>query len=135
MASSRNKPDDSLSLDPLGGGLSHNPFAKLRPSGTPAPARPAESEPEAAGPQTGALSGRLVVSLERKGHGGKSVVRIDGVVGDKAQRKQLARDLGRALGRGTRVEQDCVVLQGADLDAPIAWLEEQGAQGVVRGTS
>lgn len=136
MASSRKQSDDSRALDPLAGGLSHNPFAKLRPAGalpvptTPAPVQP--STPPAEDPLEG---GRLVVSLERKGHGGKSVVRIDGVLGGKAQRKQLARDLGRALGRGARVEQDCVLVQGSDLDGPIAWLEEHGAQGVVRGTS
>ena len=135
MASSRKQPIDSRSLDPLQGGLSHNPFAKLRSAdAAPLPAQP-QLEARAKGPSGDALGGRLVVSLERKGHGGKSVVRIDGIEGDKGQRKQLARDLGRALGRGARVEQDCLVIQGADLDGPIAWLEEQGAQGVVRGTS
>lgn len=135
MASSRKQPDDSRSLDPLAGGLSHNPFAKLRPAGAPAlPAAAAPGKPGVSPVGEPLPDGRLVVSLERKGHGGKSVVRIDGVAGDKAERKQLARDLGRALGRGARVEQDCVVVQGSDLDGPIAWLEENGTQRVVRGT-
>ena len=132
---------NSRSLDPLNGGLVHNPFAALRPSDQARPpkeasrdlAEPGSPSPEAA-EEGNLLGGRIVVSLERKGHGGKSVVRIQGLNGDGAALKSLARDLGRALGRGARQEGHDLLVQGSELDGPMDWLKAQGAQAVIRGT-
>ncbi len=130
------KQDDPRSLDPLGGGgLRHNPFAALRPGGQPAPQAPppAEQGAPAEAPRAEESSGRLVVALERKGHGGKSVVRIQGL-DSPDQAKELARALGKALGRGARVSGSDILVQGGDLDAPMEWLRARGLQRIVRGT-
>lgn len=140
----RPKPGDPRSLDPLGGGgLRHNPFAALRPEGEPAPAdapdrtgsAPAEGSSAKPGAEGRDLepSGRLVVALERKGHGGKSVVRVQGF-DSAAQAKEMARAMGKALGRGARASGPEIVVQGADLDGPIDWLRGRGLERIVRGT-
>ena len=118
-------------------GLAHarqNPFAALRKDGKPAPAQPPAVPRAEPGTGEGAGLGRLVLSLERKGHGGKSVVRVEGDLGPVAGRKELARELGRALGRGARIDGDGILIQGAALDAPCDWFERRGARQVVRGT-
>ncbi len=134
MSPPKKEPGKGRELDPLAGGLSHNPFAALRKDGQVAPAKPALEAEDPMPREDGAGLGRVVLSLERKGHGGKSVVRVEGDLGPQGQRKELARSLGRALGRGARLDGDAIVIQGADLDAPCAWFEAQGAQRVVRGT-
>ena len=138
MSASRNK-GESRALDPLQGGLVHNPFAALRPPGA-GEAAPSADTPAQPGPasdpvdEAEILAGPIVVSLERKGHGGKSVVRIEGLHADAAGLKALARELGRALGRGARRDGKVVVVQGAELEGPLRWLEQQGARRVIRGT-
>lgn len=105
-------------------GLHHNPFAALRPSGTPAPApapRPAEADPE---PDSGADGPRLVVRREKRGRAGKTVTRVSGLGLRGAQLDELARRLKRALGCGASVEAPDVLLQGALTDRAAAWLTE-----------
>lgn len=116
--------------DPLGGGLTHNPFAALTGGkARPAPATDAPATERAPAPLD--TSARLVVRKERKGHGGKTVTRVEGLA-PAPVRKDYARDLARGLGAGARVDGDDVVVQG-DLAARVAdWLEERGHR-VVRG--
>lgn len=116
--------------DPLRGALTHNPFAALAGGSKPrtTPASATRREPAADAP---AGRGRLVVRRERKGHGGRTVTRIEGL-GGAERRAEYARELARALGAGARVEGEDVVVQG-DLAPRVArWCEERG-HAVVRG--
>ena len=109
------------------GGLTHNPFANLRPTGAPPPTpeRPA-GPPDPGDP----LAARLVLSIERAGRAGKTVTRLAGLRGAAAP--DLARDLARALGCGWSREADDVLLQGDQVARAADWLEERGARGIVR---
>jgi hypothetical protein len=111
----------------LGGtpeGLTHNPFAKLLGGGARPPSRegaapavpggggapsPHAHEGTAPAELTSAGGQRVVVQVERKGHGGKTVTRAVGLSGDL---DAAARDLARALGAGARATEDGVVVQG-----------------------
>ncbi len=119
-------------------GLTHNPFAKLlggvRPAASPSaePAATASGNPGDAGapalhPAPGA---RVVVQVERKGHGGKTVTRASGLTGDLGA---AARELARALGTGARADGDDLVVQGEHVERVATWLNGRGIQGVVRG--
>ena len=114
--------------DDLPKGLTHNPFAALRPDGAPAPKadEPSPAEQSSASPE-----GRLVVRREKKGRGGKTVTRISGL-GDQ-DLTALARDLKRALGCGATVEEGDVLVQGAQVERAAAWLEQRFGRTVVRG--
>lgn len=77
--------------------------------------------------------GKLVVRRERKGHGGRTVTRIEGLGLDDAELEALAREAARALGCGARAEEDVVVVQGEPGERLEVWLRERGARKVVRG--
>jgi len=122
-------------------GLTHNPLAKLLAGLRPAAAERAEGAAPRAAPQAAgapapaaALAAqpgtRVVVQVERKGHGGKTVTRALGLAGDLAG---AARELARALGTGARAEDDGIVVQGEHVERLAAWLEARGTGGVVRG--
>ena len=103
----------------------HNPFAKLRGDGAPAPRRAAEPQRSAGDASGGSVtkpSAKLVVRREKAGRGGKTVTRVQGLAerGDALQ--ELAREMKRALGCGASVEGDDVVLQGALTDRAAAFL-------------
>ena len=114
--------------DDLTKGLTHNPFASLRPDGAPAPKADDASAEEQ--PPT-SHEGRLVVRREKKGRGGKTVTRISGL-GD-VDLPALARDLKRTLGCGATVEEGDVLVQGAQVERAAAWLEQRFGRTVVRG--
>jgi len=116
----------------------HSPFAALGglraslPEGEP----PREAAPGAVAPpptdDDAWLRHKLVVRHERKGHGGKTVTRLEGVEGEQA-RQALARRLARVLGCGSRVEGEAVVLAGDLRPRLVAWLTAQGARRIVAG--
>jgi translation initiation factor 1 len=84
----------------------------------------------AAPPPAGPSDARkVVVRKERKGRGGKTVTTVRGLGEPKAR----AKALGKALGVGARVEGDDVVVQGEQIDRVVAWLEQAGVRGIVRG--
>lgn len=113
--------------DDLPQGLTHNPFAALRPDGAPAPKAEEPSEDAS----SGSPEGRLVVRREKKGRGGKTVTRISGM-GD-VDLTELARELKRALGCGATVEEGDVLVQGAQVERAATWLEARFGCAVVRG--
>ena len=112
-------------------GLTYNPFAALRPEGSPAPERaPEPEEPEASSPEPGA---RVLVQREKKGRAGKTVTRVSGLGLDASRLAALARDLKRALGCGATVEGEDVLLQGAQTERAAAWLEKHTGARVTVG--
>lgn len=117
------------------GGLTSNPFASLPRSGESAtnPASPAEEIVS-----SDACDGGVVeVRFERKGRGGKevTVARWLSEAPDDAALRQIARDCGRALGAGARIEAGSVVVQGRQVDRVASYLETSCRVKVKRGTS
>ena len=129
---------------------SDNPFAAL--SGLrdqlPSMPNPSPDPPSAQGAQVGKpetaatqnppktidpwLRRRLILRRERKGHGGKTVTRLEGTGLDGEALKSLAKRGKRAMGCGARVEGDGITFQGAIGDRLAKWLEAQGATRIVR---
>ena len=111
-----------------------SPFAKLAalrdalPAGTPATTTTAPAEKKA--PRV--FGEKVVVRFERKGHGGKTVTVVTGVL--KHVVDDVATEMKKALGCGARVEDGAVVLQGDLVDRAIAFLEKKGAPNIVRGS-
>jgi translation initiation factor 1 len=113
-----------------------------KPERTPAPKSttppPPRSEPVAsskvpAGPLNPCP--KVVVRRERKGHGGKTVTRVEGLAPlGAAGVEDVARRLKKALGCGATVEGDDVLVQGDQADRVADWLGREGARKVVRGT-
>ena len=69
---------------------------------------------------------------ERKGHGGKTATRVQGLAVPAADRRALAKDVKRALGSGARWEADDLLIQGDLLERVAVWFEARGHR-VVRG--
>jgi translation initiation factor 1 len=102
-----------------------------------------EPAPAVDGPREGppatrgrlAHCGKLVVRRERAGRGGKTVTIVSGLGPwlSPIQREQLAKALRQALGTGSTMDGDDIVLQGAVSDRAAAWLRDQGARQVVIG--
>ena len=113
----------------------NSPFAALFKeqgiaSDSPGPeeAPAAADEPSAApDPIAGA---KLLVRMSRKGRGGKTTTQVEGLVGDAAQLKAVAKSLGKALGCGAFVEEDLVVIQGDQRGRLVKELEARGARRV-----
>jgi len=136
------KNKDKIEQDDVPGGLTHNPFASLRPTGAPevgsqgasprevVPAEPAAGRPAA---PTGSSVGRLVVQREKKGRGGKTVTRIIDCGQLPVEIEQLARQLKRALGCGASVDGADILLQGALTDRAAEWLGKQYGVAVTIG--
>ena len=83
-----------------------------------------------AGPLSGC--GKVVVRMERKGHGGKTVTVVDGLTPlDARLREALARRLAKGLGCGARAEGLTVVLQGDHRERAESLLRAEGARRVV----
>lgn len=110
-----------------------SPFDKLAalrdalPPGPPAPEVTIRG-----GTARAEFAAKVVVRMQRKGHGGKTVTVVDGVLA--AARDEVCSALKRALGCGARVEGDSVVVQGDMVERAASWLEARGAAKVVRGT-
>lgn len=132
----RPDPDPKRPLDVVANGLKHNPFAKLRPDGKPAPAPP-KVEPPApatnASAQKVVSKERLTVRREKKGHGGKTVTIADGPAFTGRKLDELAREAARSLGVGARVEGMTLVVQGDQADRFVAWLAQRGFVNTSRG--
>jgi translation initiation factor 1 len=152
----RREPDPAPDLDPLKGGLKHNPFAALggrspardaRPtpaSPSPTPRKSAKAPPSSAPAKPASASAhgdarkptspeRVTVRQERAGRGGKTVTIADGPGLAGNDLDSLARDISRALGLGARVEDGLIVVQGDQRERLAEWLEGRGFRGVARG--
>lgn len=115
--------------DPKDRALTHSPFAALAGvAAPPAPAAPAApTEPVKVGAR---FPHKLVVRREKKGRGGKTVTRIQGL--PASERDAILARLKKALGCGGTVEDEDVVLLGALVDRAADWLAAEGATRIAR---
>jgi len=97
----------------------------------PAP-RPAGSPPSPGGPV--ARARKLVLRRERKGHGGKTATRIEGLAASGREMDTLCSEFKRALGCGATVDGSDIVVQGDQVDRLTAFLESRGAQKIIIGS-
>jgi translation initiation factor 1 len=98
-----------------------------------------DAPPDAAGPELAPMArrpitARLVVRHERAGRGGKTVTIAEGPALHGRKLEELARDAGKALGVGARIEASALVLQGDQTERLIAWLASRGFASIVRGS-
>jgi translation initiation factor 1 len=77
--------------------------------------------------------GKLTVSRERKGHGGKTATVVSGLGLPVRDLEGVARALRRALGCGASIDGDRLVVQGDQVPRVQDWLGAQGARRVVAG--
>lgn len=134
----RPDPDPKRPLEAHADGLKHNPFAKLRPDGKPAPAPPAPNSdapqrPANDAPAKVVSKERLTVRREKKGHGGKTVTIAEGPAFTGRKLDELAREAARSLGVGARVEGMTLVVQGDQAERFVTWLAQRGFVNTSRG--
>jgi len=126
----RKEPDPPHDLDPLEGGLKHNPFAALRGKVEASPAPTPPPKPAAA---PAPAPGRVSVRIERSGRGGKTVTIAEGPGLAGRPLEPFAREIARGMGTGARVEGATIVVQGDQRERLIVWLVERGFTGAVAG--
>jgi translation initiation factor 1 len=132
----KSRVDVSRSSAPLKQSLSG--LASLRdqlpigPTTTGTEAAPREATPTQTNPYTRA--NKLVVRRERKGHGGKTVTRIEGFGANASELEAIAKDLKRALGCGATVDANDVLVQGDQSERVLALLQARGAHKVILGS-
>lgn len=101
-------------------------FAASAPAPAAPPATPAPAPPAAI-----TFGPKVVVRMERKGHGGKTVTVLTGITsGLDAACGRLKRELGTAA----RIDGDSLIVHGDHRERLARWLEANGATQVVRGT-
>jgi translation initiation factor 1 len=123
---------DKVSTDG-GGGLGQNPFAGLELSGLkPAPAtapKPA-TKPEAPARNRG----RVDITREKGGRGGKTVTVVDGFTGiGLPEKEQLAKKIRGACGCGGTVKEGRIEIQGDQRETVARILSEAGFRPVFAG--
>lgn len=138
----RQDPDPPRELDPLKGGLKHNPFAALRAQAeaagmpiaerAPAPEDARESKPSAPA-NAASVRERVTLRFERSGRGGKAVTLAEGPGLAGRELEALARDVARSLGVGARVEDGALLVQGDQRERLAAWLAARGFAHVQLG--
>jgi translation initiation factor 1 len=110
-----------------------SPFAALAalkdalPEGT----KPAEPK-KPPGPDP--FAGKIVLSISRKGRGGRTVTIVSGIRGGEAVLEELCRELKKALGCGASVDGETIVVSGDIIDRTKSWLEGKGAKKLIVGT-
>ncbi len=116
-----------------GEGLAQNPFAALDASGlkasAPAPAKapPAPSKPER-------NRGRVDITREKGGRGGKTVTVVDGFTGiGLPEKEQLMRKARAACGCGGTVKDGRIEIQGDQRETVARILSEAGFRPVFAG--
>ena len=133
----RKEPDPPHELDPLKGGLKHNPLAALRakldasalPSGPVEAVEPAKDGKAKPAP----VPLRITVRIERTGRGGKTVTIAEGPGLHGRKLEPLAKEIARGMGTGARVESSAIVVQGDQRERLVVWLEKHGFGGAVAG--
>lgn len=113
-----------------------NPFgalAGLKASLPEGDSAPSEAAPAATSNATHPFSAKLVLRVERKGRGGKTVTILEGLSGDESARKKWLQELKTKLGCGAKWEDQVLVVQGDQADRIREWLQAQGAKRVVGG--
>ena len=116
-----------------GQGLGHNPFGALDAAGLPqASARPPGRKPEPAAPERN--RGRVDITREKGGRGGKTVTVVDGFTGiGLAEKESLAAKMRSACGCGGTVKEGRIEIQGDQRDTVSRILAEAGFRPVLAG--
>lgn len=140
MARSK-KPSKSRRVD-VQDEMAHNPFAdKLaglasvspEPEPEPEPSKPQAPDTSDSRPQEPQFGPKLILRREKKGRGGKTVTRIEGVLGTQEALDTLARKLGKALGARAFVQDGLLWVSGDQCLAAQAWFNKAGATKIVIG--
>lgn len=135
MAKTKPKVAVAGSSPPLKQSLSG--LAALRDQLPPGPAEQVDASTHSASVVAGASvysrAKKVVVRRERKGHGGKTVTRIEGLVGNPIELETVMRDMKRGLGCGATMDGTDLLIQGDLCDRVAAFLESQGATHIVHG--
>ena len=121
--------------------VTNNPFAALGGLRDALPAAevskaadgtPTDAEPAPENPATSEKGiARVVLRREKKGRGGKSVTRVEGLPPDTLS--AWAKRAKRALGCGATIEGEDLILLGDLVGRAAAFFEAQGVRRVVRG--
>ncbi|MBI5381014.1 MAG: translation initiation factor [Opitutae bacterium] len=120
-----------------GQNLGQNPFAALASAGLPAgPVRPAvtnqASQPKPAAPEKN--RGRVDITRQTAGRGGKTVTVVDGFVGiGLPEKEQLAKKMQKACGCGGTVKDGRIEVQGDKREEVARILREAGFRPVMAG--
>jgi translation initiation factor 1 len=96
------------------------------PEPTPTPDVPPKGGNPAAAIPTRQQNTPVIVQLERKGRGGKSVSLITGVMSPPAGKQALLKLLKTKLGTGGSLKEDVLEIQGDHRDTIVALLTELG---------
>jgi translation initiation factor 1 len=94
---------------------------------------PAGADAPAVAANAGPLAGKIVITRERKGRGGKTATLVRGIALGGAALETFAREMRQALGTGGGVEGDAVVLAGDQSARAAEWLRSRGAARIVAG--
>jgi translation initiation factor 1 len=116
-----------------GGGLAQNPFAALDiPGLAPGPAPVARATQAAkAEPRN---RGRVDITREKGGRGGKTVTVVDGFTGiGLPEKEQLAKRIRGACGCGGTVKEGRIEIQGDQRETVARILSEAGFRPVFAG--
>jgi len=116
-----------------GQGLGQNPFVALDRSGLPAAPPTGPAAPARAAPSKG-NRGRVDITREVGGRGGKTVTVVDGFVGiGLPEKEQLAKRIRAACGCGGTVKEGRIEIQGDQREAVSRILAEAGFRPVLAG--
>jgi translation initiation factor 1 len=116
-----------------GQGLGHNPFGALEGSGL-RQASPKPPEKPAAAPTRERNRGRVDITREKGGRGGKTVTVVDGFTGiGLPEKESLAAKMRAACGCGGTVKEGRIEIQGDQRDAVARILSEAGFRPVFAG--
>ncbi len=107
--------------------------SRLPSQTTPEPAAAPRADQAEQSPLVRALSGRIVISRESKGRGGKTVVFARGIDGPQALLESLAKELRQELGTNVRALDGALAVHGALSERLAASLKKRGALRVVLG--
>lgn len=117
--------------------LNHNPFAAafgvLSSEDDAATSKVETPTKDAASEANYRFGPKLVLRREKKGRGGKTVTRIEGVQASAQGLEALARTLGKALGARAFVQEGQLLVSGDQCQSAAKWLEQAGAAKIVIG--
>ena len=95
--------------------------------------KPAETGPQAL-LQDMSNAGRMVLRVQRKGMGGKTVTVLTCQGLASSLLEPLAKELRKGLGCGSRIEEADIVLQGDVAARAARWLRDRGVKKIVGGS-
>jgi translation initiation factor 1 len=124
--------DDRVSTDG-GQRLAQNPFGALSSAGLPASAAPPSTHSARSTVPEG-NRGRLDITREKGGRGGKTVTVVDGFCGiGLAEKEQLVKKMRTACGSGGTVKEGRIEIQGDQRETVARILTEAGFRPVFAG--